>query len=150
MPLGPNFGKIAHPTQQAVGNTRRATCSPGNFERAFRVQRQPENAGRTADDGRQVRRAIELQTLDDTETVAQRIGQHPRARGRPHQGERRQVELDGAGSRPLTDHDVELEVLHGRVQHFLDNGRQAMDFIDEQHIVRFQVGQQRRQIARPF
>ncbi len=110
--------------------------------------RQPEDAGRTADDGGQVLAGVELQALDDAEAVAQRVGQHAGAGGGADQGEGRQVELDRAGSRALADHDVELEVLHGRIEHFLDHRRQAMDLVDEQHVARLQVGQQRRQIAR--
>ena len=51
---------------------------------------------------------------------------------------------------PFADHDVELIVLHRRVQHFLHDGAQAMDLVDEQHVARLQVGQQRREIARPL
>ena len=48
---------------------------------------------------------------------------------------------------PLADHDVELVVLHRRIQHLLDHRAQAMDLVDEQHVARLQIGQQRRQIA---
>jgi hypothetical protein len=59
----------------------------------------------------------------------------------------RQIKFDRARCRAFANHDVELEVLHCRIQHFFDDRRQSMDFIDEQHIARFQIGQQRRQIA---
>ena len=49
---------------------------------------------------------------------------------------------------PLADHDVELEVLHRRVEDFLDDRAQAVDLVDEQHVVRLQVGEQRREVAR--
>ena len=49
--------------------------------------------------------------------------------------------------RPLADHDVELEVLHRRIEDLLDDRAQAMDLVDEQHVVRLQVGQQRREVA---
>lgn len=77
----------------------------------------------------------------------QRRGQKTGAGGGADQGERRQVEFDRPGCRALADHDVDLEILHRRIQHFLDHGREAMDLVDEQHIVRLQVGQQRRQVA---
>ena len=51
---------------------------------------------------------------------------------------------------PLADHDVELVVLHRRVEHFLDHGRQAVDLVDEQHVARLQVGQKRRQVPGPL
>jgi hypothetical protein len=33
------------------------------------------------------------------------------------------------------------------VEYFLHHGAQAMDFVDEQHVVRFEVGQHRREVA---
>ncbi|MNI88595.1 hypothetical protein D3C73_1459100 [compost metagenome] len=38
--LAAYFGKIAHPAQQAVGDSRRATGATGNFKSAVRIQRQ--------------------------------------------------------------------------------------------------------------
>ena len=67
-----------------------------------------------------------------------------------HQGERRQIELDRARARALADHQIELRVFHGRIQHFLDHGTQAVNLIDEQHVPRFEIGQQRCQITGPF
>ena len=52
-----------------------------------------------------------------------------------------------ARSRAFADHDVDLVILQRRIQDFLHHRRQAMDFIDEQHIVGFQIGQHRRQVA---
>ena len=49
-----------------------------------------------AHDTLQVLHRVELEPLHDTETVAQRRGEQPRARGGADQRERRQVELDRA------------------------------------------------------
>jgi hypothetical protein len=48
---------------------------------------------------------------------------------------------------PFADHDVDLEVFQRRVEDFLDHRRQAVDLVDEQHVVRLEVGQQRGQVA---
>jgi hypothetical protein len=96
------------------------------------------------------RDAVELEPLHDAEAVAQRRGQQAGARGGADQRERRQIELDGTRGRALADHDVELVVLHRRIEHFLDHRAQAMDLIDEQHIARLQIGQDRRQVAGPL
>ena len=48
---------------------------------------------------------------------------------------------------PLADDQVELKILHRRVEDFLDRRRQAVDLVDEQDVVRLQIGQQRREIA---
>ena len=59
----------------------------------------------------------------------------------------RQVEFDGTRRRSLTDHDVELIILHRRIQHLFHDRCEAMDFIDEQHVLRLQVGQECGEIA---
>ena len=48
---------------------------------------------------------------------------------------------------PFADHDVELVVLHRRIEHFFDHGLRAVNLVDEQHVARLQVGQQRGEIA---
>ena len=50
-------------------------------------------------------------------------------------------------SRPLADNEIELEILHRRIQHFLDRRAEAMDFVDEQDVALFEIGQQRGEIA---
>src|SRR6185295_7820970 len=88
--------------------------------------------------------------LRNAETVAQRRSEQARARGGADQRERRQIELDRARAGTFADHDVELEVLERRIQHLFDDRAQTMDLIDEQHVVRLEIRQQRREIAGPF
>ena len=47
----------------------------------------------------------------------------------------------------LSDHDVDLAVLHRRVEDLLDGRVQAMDLVDEEDVPRLQVGQQGREVA---
>ena len=49
--------------------------------------------------------------------------------------------------RPLADDQVELEILHRRIEDLLDRRREPVDLVDEQHVARLQVGQQRGEIA---
>jgi hypothetical protein len=37
-----------------------------------------------------------------------------------------------------------LTVLERRIENFLDHRRQAVNFVDEQHVVRLEVGKERR------
>ena len=67
----------------------------------------------------------------------------------PDQGEAGQVEADGAGARALAEHDVELEVLHGRVEDLLHGPAQPVDLVDEEHVAFGQVGEDGRQVAGP-
>ena len=86
---------------------------------------------------------------DEAEPVAQRPGDQPGAGGGADQGEPGQVEADRPGRRALAEHDVELEVLHGRVQDLLDRPAQAVDLVDEQHVALGQVGEDGGQVAGP-
>ena len=65
----------------------------------------------------------------------------------PIEREARQVQPDAAGVRPLVDDDVELEVLHRRVEVFLDGLLQTVDFVDEQHVACLEVGEQAGEVA---
>ena len=54
-----------------------------------------------------------------------------------------------AGGRALADEDVELEVLHGRIEDLLDRAVQAVDLVDEQHVALLQIGEQGGQVTGP-
>ena len=119
----------------------RSRCAPSASIAIF------EQRGRAQHDARELVGVVELEPRDDAEAVAQRIGQHAGARRRAHQRERRQVELHAARRRSFADHDVDLEVLERGIQDLLDDRRQAMDLVDEQHVARLEVGQERGEIA---
>ena len=87
---------------------------------------------------------------DEPEPVAQRARDHAGARRRADQRERRQRQADARGRRALADDDVELEVLHRRVQDLLDGPREAVDLVDEQHVALLQLGEDGRQVAGPL
>ena len=71
----------------------------------------------------------------------------PCARGGADQGEFGELDLDRARRRPLADDEVELKILHRGIEHLLHRRAEAMDFVDEQHVALFEIGQQRREIA---
>ena len=74
-------------------------------------------------------------------------GQQSRARRRADQRELLKRHLDRARARPLPDDDVELVVLHRRVQHLFDRRRHPVNLVDEQHFVLAEARQDRREIA---
>ena len=49
--------------------------------------------------------------------------------------------------RPLADHHVEREVLHGRIEDLLDRVVEAVDLVDEQDVPLVEVGQDRGEVA---
>ena len=89
----------------------------------------------------ELRRLIEVEAQGNPETLAQRRGNEAEPRGRADQRELGQVDAHRARRRSFADDEVELEILHRGIEHFLDRRAQAMDLVDEQHIARLQVGQ---------
>ena len=75
------------------------------------------------------------------------VASRPGAGGGADQGEGRQVDAHAARRGALADDQVELEVLHRGVQHFLDRRLQAVDLVDEQDVPRLQVGQNGGEVA---
>ncbi len=90
---------------------------------------------------------VEIQPHRNAEAVAQRIGQQPRARGGADQREFGQIDLHRTRRRSLADDEIELEILHRRIEHLLHRRIKPMNLVDEQHVALFEIGQQRREIA---
>ena len=65
----------------------------------------------------------------------------------PMSVKRGQVEADRARRRALADHDVELEVLHRRIEHLFDRARQPVDLVDEEHVAVVEVGEDGGEVA---
>ncbi len=134
----------------AAGGRRCAACrgSGGRSPRRPRgVRVMPSFSAPRATISSQFLGRVEDQAQRDAEAVAQRGGEQAGAGGGADQGEGRQVDADGAGGRALADDEVELEVLHRRVEDFLDGRLQAVDLVDEQHVAGLQVGQDGGQVA---
>ena len=95
-------------------------------------------------------RLVVVEAGDEAEAVAQRPGDEPGAGGGADQREARQVEADRPGGRALAQHDVELEVLHRRVQHLFDRPRQPVDLVDEEDVALVEVGEDGGEVAGPL
>ena len=147
-PVGAHLRVVAHAPQQAVGDARRAARPPAHLARGVVVDRHAEDPRRAPDDLDDVGLVVEVQPVDDAEARAQRRRQQPRARGGADQRELLQLHLHRSRARALADHDVELEVLHRRIEDLLDGGRHAVDLVDEQHLVGLESGQHAGQVAR--
>ena len=80
-------------------------------------------------------------------SVAQRRREQTRPGRGPHQGEFGEIDLHRAGTGAGADHEIELKILHRRIEDFLDRGVQPVDFVDEQHVAVFERGQLRGEIA---
>ena len=142
-----HHGKIPHATQEAVGDARCTAGAAAYLLRTVRRDGDAEDVCRAQHHPGQFGRGVELQLRKDAEAPAQGRGDQAHARGGPHQGERLQVDLDRAGRRALPDDQIQLEVFHGRIQHFLHSDGHAVDLVHEEDVVTGQIGQDGGQIA---
>ncbi len=148
--LGPDLGVVADPAQQPVGDAGRAPGPAGDLVAAGGVEGDAHDPGRPHDDGLQLGDVVVVEAGDEAEPVAEGAGDEAGAGGGADQGEPGQVEAQRPGRGALAEDDVELEVLHRRVEHFLDHPGQAVDLVDEQDVALVEVGQHRRQVAGPL
>ena len=146
----PHLGEVPDPAQQPVGDAGRAPGPAGDLTGALGRDLDVEDAGGSQHDGLEVDGLVVVEPGDEPEPVAQRTGDEAGAGGGAHERERRDVEPDRAGGGALAEDDVELEVLHRRIEHLLDRPGQAVDLVDEEHVAVAQLREDRRQVARPL
>ena len=70
----------------------------------------------------------------ETKAVAQRCGEEARSSGRAHDRERGKCQRDRCRTGSLAHDDVDAEVLHGEVKHFLGGAREAVNLVDEEDV----------------
>ena len=107
-----------------------------------------EDAGGALHDLGELLHRVVIEPVGDAEAVTQGPGEQARARGGTDEREARDVEPDGAGGRPLADHDVEEEVLHRGIENLLDVVVEAVNLVDEQDIAGLEVGEDGRKVTR--
>jgi hypothetical protein len=131
----------------AKSRTRRAPRPACDLARAFVGHAETHQPRAAPHDRFQLLDRVEIEPHGDAETVPQRGGEQAEAGGRGDERELRKIDLDRARRRPLADDEVELEILHGRIEDFLDGRIEAVDFIDEEHVALFEIGEQRRKVT---
>src|SRR5690606_39264313 len=139
--------EVTHPAQQPAGHARRAAGATGDLARAGGIELHVEDAGAAADDQLEFLDLVEIQPQRDAETLTQWCGENTEARRGADQRERRQVVAHAAHRWSLADDQLELEVFHLRIEDFLHRRIEAMDLVSQQHIARFEIGQQGGEIA---
>ena len=127
-----HLGVVAHASEQVIGNARGAAAAAGDLQGAGLFHLDIQETRGADDDALQLFGLVIVQPLTDGKPGQQRRGQQAAAGRCPDQRETGQVQADAAGIGPLIDDDIQLEILHGRIEVFLDGFLQAMDFIDEQ------------------
>ena len=134
--------RSSRPAMRGVPRARRAISSAPSSPSGM-----PQDARAAPHDLLQLLDRIEIEPHRNAETVAQRRGQQAEPRRRGDQRELGEVDLHRARRRPLADDQVELVILHRRIEDFLDRRVEPVDLVDEQHVAVFEIGQQRREIA---
>ena len=143
-----DHGEVAHAPEQAPGDARRAARAPGDLVRAVVGEREADHSGAARDDALQFFGRVKIEPDRNAETIAQRGGEQPGARRRADQGEPGEVDLHRARRRPRADDEVELEILHRRIENLLDRRVEPMNLVDEQNVPRLEIGELSREIAR--
>ena len=92
-------------------------------------------------------RRVKLDVLVDAEPAAHRAGQQADTRRRADQRERLHGNRDRAGMRALVERHIHLEILHRRIQIFLDDGGEPVNLVDEQHIAASELRQDADQVG---
>ena len=142
-----NAGEVADPAQQPAGDARRTAGSPGDLDGTFVRQAEAQLLGAAGNDPAEFLGSIEHQAEGDSEAVAQGRGEKTGAGGCSDKGKGGEVDADGPGCRALADDEVELEVLHRRIQDFFYRWLQAVDLVDEQDVAGLEVGEDGGKVA---
>lgn len=91
--------------------------------------------------------AVVVEAGLEGEAAAHWGGEEPGAGRGTNEGEGRNAEADAAGVGALVDHDVDAKVFHGGVEVFLDVLVDAVDFVDEEDVIFFQIGEEASKIG---
>ena len=142
-------GEIAHPAQQPGGDPGGAAGAPRDLAGAVILERHAQHPGAAPHDPLQFVDIVEVEPQRDAEALSQGIGDEAGARRRADEGEGRQLDAHGPRARPLADHEVELKILHRRVEDFLDRRLEPVHLVDEQYVPGLEIGQDGGKIAGP-
>src|SRR5262245_60522209 len=143
-----HLSEVADTSQQTVGDARRSTRAPSNLRCAVAVDLDLHHVGRPPHDQLEILSRIEVQTLLDAETRSHRRREHAESRGRADERELFNRHRDRLRLRSIGEPNVDLVVLHRRIEELFDDRPETMDLVDEQNVARAQVGQRHDEIAR--
>ena len=143
-----HLGVVADALEQPVCHPRRAASAVGDLSQSVVLRVDGENPRRPVDDLVHVRHRVEVEPVDDSETVPQRRADHTVAGRRSDERERLDGEVHAPRLQALVDDPRDEEVLHGGIEYLLDDSAQAVDFVDEQDVVFLKLGQDGHHVAR--
>ena len=142
-----HLGVVADAAQQAVGDARGAARAQGDLGGAVLVDGHVHHFGGALDDEAQLVFGVELEAQQDAEAGAQGRAEQAGPRGGADEGEGPNLHDVGARGGALADDDVELVVLERGVELFFEDGLQAVDLVEEEHLALAQVGEDGGEVA---
>ena len=86
--------------------------------------------------------------MNHTKTVTERRRKEPGSGGSTYKGKFRQIQSDRPGGSALPDHNIDGEILHGRIKHLFHLSVQAMDLVYKKNIPFLKIIQNRRHFSR--
>ena len=132
--LGADLGEVADAAEEAVGDAGGSAGAHGDFGGSVAVDGDSEDVGGALDDEAELVVGVELEAEEDAEAAAHGGGEEAGAGGGGDEGEGLDLQLEGAGGGAGADHDVEAVVFEGGVELFLEDGLEAVDFVEEEDL----------------
>ena len=86
--------------------------------------------------------------MDHAESVSQRRRYHTRPCSSADKGKVRKIEPHGPGRRSLAYHEIELIILHRRIEDLFHTLIEPVDLIYEQYFILFEIGKYGSQVSR--
>ena len=108
---------------------------------SLRIDRNFDEASAARDDLLKVFDGIIIEPHDVSETRQQRSGEEPCARGCADERKWFECQLNGRRVGTIARHDVDLEGFDRGIEALFDGRREAMDFINEEHVASFELCQ---------
>ena len=143
-----HLGVVNDATQETVRDTGGAARTRRDLVRGLRIDGRSEQRSGTGHDGLKLVGLVELKVGRKAKAVTQRGWQQTRSRCRTDDREGRERQRNRRRAGALTNDDIDAEIFHREVEHFLGCAREAVDLIDEQNVALLEAGQDRRQVAR--
>jgi len=145
-----DLGVVSDAFEQVIGDAGGAAAATGDFAGTGFFDSDVEETGGSDDDEFELVGVIVIESFPNGEPGQERGGEQSAASGRADEGESGEAEANAAGVGALIDDDVEFEVFHRGVEIFLDGFLETMDFVDEEDIAFFEIGEETGEIARFF
>lgn len=98
-----------------------------------------EESKRSRDNGLEIGELVEIKLEDIPESIPERSGNFRQLGRRTDEGKFGDIHLDGGRPGPRSDHNIDREIFHRRIENLLDLRFETVNLIDEEHISFFET-----------